>query len=156
MKPEDLLAAFTAVVEQRNGAGLAALFTEDGVYHDVFYGSFEGRDRIAALVDDWFYRDAADFCWDMLEPVSDGRTLYARYLFSYRSTLPNAEPGRVVFEGVAIMRLREGLIAEYREIANTGPALSRLGFAPERVIKLLRRDDAALRARPDAARHVER
>ena len=154
MNTGDLLAAFTAAVEQRNGAALAALFTEDGAYHDVFYGSFAGRARIAALVDDWFYRDAADFRWDMLEPVSDGRTLYARYLFSYRSTLPGAEPGRVIFEGVAIMRLRAGRIAEYREIANTGPALARLGFPPERLIKLLRREDAALRARPEAARHL--
>jgi limonene-1,2-epoxide hydrolase len=154
MTPGELLAAFTAAVEQRNGAALAALFAEDGVYHDVFYGSFAGRERIAALVDDWFHRDAAEFRWDMLDPVSDGRVLYARYVFSYCSTLPGAEPGRVVFEGVAIMRLRDGQIAEYREVANTGPALARLGFAPERLIKLLRRDDAALRARTDAARHI--
>jgi limonene-1,2-epoxide hydrolase len=154
MNPEELLAAFTAAVEQRNGVALAALFTEDGVYHDVFYGSFAGRERIAALVDDWFYRDAAEFRWDMLRPVSDGRTLYTRYVFSYRSTMPAAEPGRVILEGVAIMQLREGRIAEYREVANTGPALARLGFAPERLIKLLRREDAALRARPEAARHI--
>lgn len=154
MNPEELLAAFTAAVEQRNGAALAALFTEDGVYHDVFYGSFAGRERIAALVDDWLYRDATDFRWNMFDPVGDGRTLYARYVFSYRSTMPGAEPGRVIFEGIAVMRLHDGLIAEYGEVANTGPALARLGFAPERLIKLLRREDATLRARPEAARHL--
>ena len=154
MDAQHLLAAFTAAVEQRDGRALAALFTADGVYHDVFYGSFVGRDRIAALVDDWFYRDATDFRWDMHDPVSDGRTLYARYVFSYRSNLAEAEPGRVVFEGVALMRLRDGAIAEYSEVANTGPALTRLGFAPERAIKLLRRQDAALRARPETARHL--
>src|SRR5437763_6452090 len=105
MEPQDLLTAFTAAVEQRNGQAMAALFTEDGVYHDVFYGSFAGRDRIAALVDDWFYRDASDFRWDMHDAVTDGQTLYARYLFSYRPRLAGAEPGRVVFEGVAIIRL---------------------------------------------------
>lgn len=154
MEPQDLLRAFTAAVEQRNGRAMAALFTDDGVYHDVFYGSFVGHDRIAALIDDWFYRDAADFRWDMHDPLSDGRTLYARYVFSYRSTLAGAEPGRVVFEGVAIMRLQDGRIAEYGEVANTGPALARLGFAAERVVKLLRRQDAAVRARPEAARHI--
>lgn len=154
MDARSLLAAFTTAVEQRNGRALAALFTEDGVYHDVFYGSFAGHDRIAALVDDWFYRDAADFRWDMHDPLSDGRTLYARYVFSYRSTLAGAEPGRVVFEGVAIMRLQDGRIAEYSEVADTGPALARLGFAAERVLKLLRRQDTALRARPEAARHI--
>lgn len=154
METQDLLTAFTAAVEQRNGTAMAALFTEDGIYHDVFYGDFAGRDRIAALIDDWFYRDAADFRWDMHDPLSDGRTLFARYVFSYRSTLAGAEPGRVVFQGVAIMRLRDGRIAEYSEIADTGPAFIRLGFAAERVVKLLRRQDDALRARPDAARHI--
>jgi ketosteroid isomerase-like protein len=154
MEPQHLLATLTAAVEQRNGRALAALFTEDGVYHDVFYGSFVGHDRIAALIDDWFYRDAADFRWDMHDPVSDGRTLYARYVFSYRSTLAGAEPGRVVFEGVAILRLRDGKIAEYHEITDTGPAFTRVGFAAERIVKLLRRQDVALRARPEAARHI--
>jgi limonene-1,2-epoxide hydrolase len=154
MTPENLLRAFTSGVEQRNGRAVAALFTEDGRYHDVFYGTFAGRERIAALIDDWFHRDAADFRWDMHAPVSDGRTLYARYVFSYRSTLPGAEPGRVAFEGVAILRLEDGKIVDYSEVANTGPALTRLGFAAERVVKLLRRQDQDLRGRAEAARHV--
>jgi hypothetical protein len=55
------------------------------------------------MVDDWFYRTAEDFRWDMHMPVSDGATLYARYTFSYRSKLPKASGGRAMFEGVAIM-----------------------------------------------------
>ena len=51
----------------------------------MFYGAFEGRAKIAELIDDWFYRTATDFRWDMHDPVSDGHTLYARYTFSYRS-----------------------------------------------------------------------
>lgn len=154
MQIRELLDAFTAAVETRDGRALAALFTEDGAYHDVFYGRFVGREQIAALIDDWFYRDAAEFRWDMLDPVSDGDLLYARYVFSYRSSLPDAEPGRVVFEGVAMLTLRDGAIAEYREIALTAPVLPRLGFAPERIAKILRRQDAALRARPEAAPHL--
>ena len=34
----------------------ADLFCEDGVYHDVFYGAFAGRAKIAEMIDDWFYR----------------------------------------------------------------------------------------------------
>ena len=154
MNPKDMLAAFTRAVESRDGAGFARLFTEDGVYHDAFYGAFEGRARIAELIDDWFYKDARDFLWDMHEPVSDGDTLYARYVFSYVSTLPEAGGRRVVFEGVSIMRLRDGLIREYREVANTGPALLRIGFPPERVAKILARQDDALRAREESRRHV--
>ena len=47
--------------------------------------------KIAGMIDNWFYRTATDFRWDMHEPVSDGKTLYARYTFSYRSTLPEAK-----------------------------------------------------------------
>ena len=113
MNTTAMLRAFCDAVEQRNGAAFAALFTEDGVYHDVFYGAFAGRAKIAGMIDDWFYRTARDFRWDMHAPVSDGETLYARYTFSYRSTLPEAKGARAMFEGVAIMKLRDGLIAEY-------------------------------------------
>jgi len=91
-----MLRAFCDAVEQRNGADFAELFTEDGVYHDVFYGAFAGRAKIAEMIDDWFYRTATDFRWDMHTPVSDGETLYARYTFSYRSTLPEAKGARDV------------------------------------------------------------
>ena len=108
MDTKTLLRAFCDAVEQRSGKAFAELFTEDGVYHDVFYGAFEGRAKIADMIDDVFYRTATDFRWDMHAPVSDGRTLYARYTFSYCSTLPEARGARAMFEGVAIMRLRDG------------------------------------------------
>jgi ketosteroid isomerase-like protein len=149
-----LLRAFCDAVEHRNGAAFAALFTEDGVYHDVFYGAFAGRDNLAAMIDDWFYRTAADLRWDMHAPVSDGETLYARYTFSYRSTLPEANGARAMFEGVAIMTLRDGQIASYHEVANTVPALVDMNFAPERIAKLAARQGAALKARPEMKRHL--
>jgi ketosteroid isomerase-like protein len=148
-----LLRAFCNAVERRDGAGLARLFSEEGVYHDAFYGAFAGRTRIAELIDDWFYRTARDFRWDMLEPVTDGDTLYARYAFSYVSTLPEAQGRRVGFEGVSIMKLRDGRIIEYREVANVGPALVALGFAPERVCKILAREGERLRNAPEMSRH---
>jgi hypothetical protein len=46
----------------------------------------------------------------MHAPVGDGHALYARYTFSYRSTLPE-NGARVMLEGVAIMTLRDGKIA---------------------------------------------
>src|ERR1700738_4626902 len=153
MNTATMLRAFCDAVEQRNGKAFAELFTEDGVYHDVFYGAFAGRAKIAELIDDWFYRTAHDFRWDMHEPVTDGHTLYARYAFSYVSTLPEAQGRRVGFEGVSIMKLRDDLIKEYREIANVGPALVALGFAPERVCKILAREGKRLRDAPEMARH---
>ncbi|KWV45782.1 polyketide cyclase [Bradyrhizobium macuxiense] len=154
MNTTTMLRAFCDAVEQRNGKAFANLFTEDGVYHDVFYGAFKGHARIAEMIDDWFYRTATDFRWDMHDPVSDGETLYARYTFSYRSTLPEAKGARAMFEGVSIMTLREGKITSYHEVANTAPAFVDLNFAPERIAKIAGKQGAALRARPEMKRHL--
>lgn len=153
MTPQEIVKAFTKAAENRNGAAMAALFTENAVYHDVFYGPFEGRARIAEMINDWFYRHARDLRWDMFDPVSDGRNLYTRYVFSYVSTVPEAQGRRVMFEGVGLMRLEGGLIASYREVANTGPALLDMGFPPARVAKILTRQGELLLARPETARH---
>ena len=154
MNTTTMLRAFCDAVEQRNGKAFAELFTEDGVYHDVFYGAFAGHTKIAEMIDDWFYRTATDFRWDMHAPVSDGHTLYVRYTFSYRSTLPEAEGARAMFEGVAIMQLRDGKIAEYHEVANTAPAFIDIKFAPERIAKIFAKQGAALKARPEMKRHL--
>jgi ketosteroid isomerase-like protein len=154
MTEAELLKAFCTCVEQRKGADFARLFTEDAVYHDVFYGAFEGRAQIAALIDDWFYRTADAFRWDMHDPVSNGATLYARYTFSYRSKLPEANGARAMFEGVAIMTLRDGRIAQYREVANTVTGFVDMNFVPERIAKLAAREAKALKARPEMARHL--
>ncbi|MEK9969792.1 MAG: nuclear transport factor 2 family protein, partial [Ferrovibrio sp.] len=103
-----MLRAFSACVQNRDGKAFAALFTEDAVSHDVFYGAFHGRQKIAELVEDWFYRTAEDFRWHLHDPVSNGTTLYARYTFSYKSLLPESNGKRVMFEGVAIYTLRDG------------------------------------------------
>jgi ketosteroid isomerase-like protein len=149
------LRTFCDAVERRDGKACAALFSEDGVYHDVFYGAFKGRAKIAEMIDDWFYRTATDFRWDMHAPVTDGTTLYARYTFSYRSTLREAKGARAMFEGVAIMTLKDGLIAEYHEVANTATGFVDMNFAPERIAKIMVKQGAALKARPEMARHLK-
>ena len=148
-----LLEDFCSAVERRDGRAFASLFTPDGVYHDVFYGEFAGREKIAEMIDDWFYRTARDFRWEMFRPLSDGKTLYAYYTFSYVSTLPEAEGKRVGFEGVSMMSLCDGKIAEYREVANVGPGFVQMGFAPERVAKILGRETEALKRRAEWSRH---
>ena len=150
-----LLKEFCSAVERRDGKAFASLFTEDGIYHDVFYGAFKGREKIAEMIEDWFHRTARDFRWEMFRPVSDGTMLYAYYTFSYVSTLPEAEGKRVGFDGVSIMRLRDGQIAEYREVANASLGLLEIGFAPERVAKILGREAAHIKARPEWQRHKD-
>ena len=56
-----ILAEFCAAVEAGDGRRLAALFTPDGVYHDVFYGAFKGREKIAELM-------PAVLCFDFDRP----------------------------------------------------------------------------------------
>jgi ketosteroid isomerase-like protein len=153
MDASALLKTFCSAVERRDGKAFAELFTEDGVYHDVFYGAFKGRARIAEMIDDWFHRTARDFRWEMFRPVTDGKMLYAYYTFSYVSTLPEAKGKRVGFDGVSMMTLKDGKIAEYREVANSSMGLLEIGFAPERVAKILAKEAAHIKARPEWARH---
>lgn len=154
MEVSALLKEFTSAVERRDGKSFAALFTEDGVYHDVFYGAFKGREKISEMIDDWFHRTACDFRWEMFRPVSDGSMLYAYYTFSYVSLLPEANGKRVGFDGVSIMRLESGKIAEYREVANSSIGLLEIGFAPDRVAKILGKEARHIKERPEWARHT--
>jgi ketosteroid isomerase-like protein len=151
----EMLRQFCAAVEGHDGERLAQLFCEDGVYHDVFYGPFAGRQRIAEMINVWFYRDANEFRWDMVDPVFDGQTLYTRYLFSFRSLLRDAQGARAMFEGVSIMKMRDGLIAEYREIADVTPGLVDMNFAPERIARLAARQGSELKKRSEMARHLK-
>ena len=75
MDTKTLLRAFCDAVEHRSGKAFAELFTEDGVYHDVFYGAFEGRAKIADMIDEVFYRTATDFRWDMHAPTERSRNI---------------------------------------------------------------------------------
>jgi hypothetical protein len=59
-----------------------------------------------------------------------------------------------MFEGVSLMKIRDGRIAEYREIANVAPAFADMNFAPERIAKLAARQANELKKRPEMARHL--
>ncbi len=151
----ELMHRMTQAVCAGDGEAAAACFTEDGVYHDVFYGTFEGRMAIAKMVEELFHRDGGNFRWDLHDPVDDGRIGYVRYVFSYDSKLPEAAGRRSVFEGVSIVHLANGRIAEYREVANIGTGLVLMGFAPERIVRLMQRQAdelvgrAGVTGRPD-------
>ena len=149
-----LIKTMTQAACDGDGEGVAACFTEDGVYHDVFYGSFEGRKQIAGMINDYFHRDARNFRWDMHDPVSDGAMGYCRYVFSYESKLGDAKGTRTMFEGVAIATLQDGLIHSYTEVANTAPGLRRMGFAAERLARFAEKQGAELAARDEAKGHL--
>ena len=50
--------------------------------------------------------------------------------------------------------ISDGKIADYREVANVGPAFVELGFAPERTAKILAKEGAHLKKQPEWKRHL--
>jgi hypothetical protein len=68
--------------------------------------------------------------------------------------LPNAKGSRAIFEGVAIIKLRDGRITEYREVVNIAPAHVDMNLAPEQIAKIAVDQGAELRARPEVRRHL--
>ncbi len=147
-----LITDMTRAAVAGDGRAARACFTPDGVYHDCLYGAFQG-DAIIHMIEGYFHRDAANFRWDLHDPVSDGRLGYVRYVFSFESKLPESVGRRGGFEGVSICELQDGKFASYREVANSLVGLQALGFAPERLAKLAAREAAAFFARPEAERH---
>ncbi len=150
----EVLDGLCRAAEARDGKAFASYFAPDGVYHDDFYGSFAGRERVAELINDWFHKDARNLRWDMVEPALQHGRLYTRYIFSYDSTLPEAAGARTMFEGVSIMTIRDEMIGEYREVINCGGAFADMNFHPERIFKIFSRKAASLRERTEVQRHL--
>ena len=138
-----LIQKMTQAAVRGDGPGVAACFCENGIYHDVFYGEFKGK-AIIHLIEDHFHRDGKDFQWDLYDAIEQNGIGYARYVFSYSSTLPQAKDRRATFEGVAICQLEAGRIREYREVANAVTGLHLLGFSPERLSRFVDREAKAL------------
>ena len=150
-----LLERFAAAVERNDGSGLAALFTADGVYEDGFFGAFRGPDAIAGMLAH-FHETGSNFRWELFDPVSDGRSGYARYRFSYLSAMPGAQGKPVVFEGIGHFLLRDGRIARYCEVFDRGLALAQQGFAAERIKRVLEKAAARQNATPECRAHLDR
>ncbi len=151
-----LLQRFCDAVEGADHEGLAALFAGDGVYHDYIYGAFRGRPAIAHLLETHFWGTAEAFRWQMLDPVFDGRTGYARYLFSFTATQQWYRGRRVLLEGTAIFKVNaRGEIDEYREIVQGLAAMVQLGVDPQRMASRGQKWADELRARPEAQPHLD-
>ncbi len=134
-----LLGAMTRAICMADGAAAAACFTPAGIYHDGFYGAFEGREAIARMVTDFFHRDAGDFRWQLQEALSDGRIGFVRYDFSYVSKIAGSAGRQAGFSGIAFCELDGGLIRHYSEEFDRAPVLAKLGFEDARIAKTVRR-----------------
>jgi hypothetical protein len=150
-----LLDRFAAAVVANDGAGLAALFTEDGTYDDGFFGAHSGRPAIAEMLQR-FHDTGRDYRWIWSEPLSDATTAYARWRFSYASRLPGAEGKPVLFEGISRFRFRGDLIAHYAEAFDRGVALVQTGMPADRIARVLEKAAAVQNATREAREHLDR
>jgi len=148
-----VITRMTAAAAKGDGQAVADCFTEDGIYHDCFYGSFQGR-LIADMIENYFHRDAKKFLWEVMDPVEQNGMGYVRYMFSYESRLEEAEGRRALFEGVCVCRMRDGKIEEYREVANAGTGLQLIGFPPKRLAKFMQREVDELLERKECEKHM--
>jgi ketosteroid isomerase-like protein len=151
-----LLNEFTLSAESGDGERFASHFTEDAIYYDYIYGAHNGRTDIAHMMQDLFHRDAADYRWEMFDPVFDGNMGYAWSLSSFTSKIPQFAGKRVVIDGMSRFIVRDGLIAEYRESVNGGVAMAQLGVEPDRMTKVFRRWTGWLRERPETVEYLAR
>ena len=60
----ELLTSFGDAVQANDGQRLAALFTEDGVYEDGFFGAHAGRAAIAAMLQR-FHDTGSNYLWGL-------------------------------------------------------------------------------------------
>ena len=150
-----MLGRFTAAVAANDGKGLAALFAPDGVYDDGFYGEYAGREAIAKMLQH-FHDTGANYRWDFFDAVTDGKTGYARYRFSYASKMPGSEGKPVVFEGTSQFKFRDGLIGRYSEVFDRGIALAQQDFAAERIRRVLVKAIDKQNATAEAKDHLAR
>jgi SnoaL-like domain len=150
-----LLRRFAAAVVANDGAGLAALFSEDGVYEDGFFGAHKGRDAIARMLAR-FHETGTNYRWDFFDPLSDGRIGYARWRFSYASKMAGSEGKPVVFEGMSLFEFRGERIARYSEAFDRGVAFVQQGFPAERIEKILAKAAQARNATPECREHLGR
>ena len=154
MEFDKLILKMTQSIVQRDGFRASECFTEDGVYHDVFYGSF-AKPNIPKMVEDYFHRDATGFIWDIFDPICNGSIGYARYVFSYNSKLADCDGKRAVFEGIARCELRDGLLLSYHEVADAFTGLSQLGFSGDRLKKIAKKQSSLLLARDESLKHLK-
>jgi hypothetical protein len=150
-----LLDRFAAAVVANDGAGLAALFTEDGTYDDGFFGAHTGRAAIARMLQR-FHDTGRDYRWDWSEPLTDDVTAYARWRFSYASRLPGAEGKPVMFAGISRFQFRGDLIFHYAEAFDRGVALVQLAISPDRIARILEKAAAEQNATQEARPHLDR
>ena len=134
-----LVKKFTRYVEHNLGGKLSNLFTEDGVYDDYIYGPFEGRENIKTMLTKHFHEDAKDMTWEMYDPIYKDGIGYAKYRFSFTSTIPESLGAKVAIPGMAYFKFEDGLIKYYGEMVNGGIAMVQLNLPATKIKRVFQK-----------------
>ena len=144
-----IVKTFTTAVENNDGEKLASLFTVDGIYDDYIYGEFKGRRNIAMMLPTHFHRDARNFSWEMYDLLNNKSKGYARYRFSFTSTLTSSENLKVAVHGMAYFHFEDNLIKYYGEVVNGGIPMAQLNLPAGKIKRVFEKwSDRALDADP--------
>jgi hypothetical protein len=70
--------------------------------------------------------------------------------------MPGHEGRPVLITGISSFRFENNLIAEYREVFDTGIALTQLGFPADRIKRVLDKEADAQNRTAEAREHLDR
>ena len=107
---QETIELFWKTQDDRAYSCLADLFAEDAVLVDPIYGTYEGREAIAAFMarmNEEIGDQQIEF--DLLEAAGDGEVAWAQW----RARTPAG-----VRQGVGIYRVRDGLLTYYKDYMN--------------------------------------
>jgi hypothetical protein len=72
----------------------------------------------------------------MYDPIFKGNNGYARYRFSFSSTMEISEGLRVAVPGMAFFHFKDGLIDYYTESVNGGIPMAQLGLPADKIKRI--------------------
>ena len=104
---QETIELFWKTQDDRDYTRLVELFAEDAVVVDPIYGTFEGRDAIAAFMAKMNEEmGGQNIEFDLIECSGGGDTAWAQWV----ARTPAGER-----EGVGVYRVRDGLLTYYRD-----------------------------------------
>jgi hypothetical protein len=146
-----LIDGFVEGMVSANRARLAEVMTETCIYHDHLYGDFNGLDHIVSGLASMIAEHGSTPIWAFDDLISDGITGYATYVSSMTSSVTGQ---RLIFEGMARFRLKEGRIADYYEMFDNGYVLAQVVADDTHLAKTLRKRVKAMLASYEGTQHV--
>ncbi len=124
--PKAVRAAFDAIPKSDLGRTLAC-FTPDGSFRDPS-GHWEGIDALGTFFTMGFGA-TKDVAWQLHDVAVDGNRVILEWTYAYTVTLGKAAGRRTQFDGLSIIRMKDGKIWRYRDYWDGSEVLAQLGAA---------------------------